>query len=182
MSFEAGRDTAAQVLAKLITVDGDGSGLDADSVDGLTNVGKVLQIVMVEDSTKRSTTAQIPVDNTIPQSDEGSAWASVSFTPVNSSSTIYITVSAQINNTDWYGVIAIFTSGSTNAEAAVLQNASDGVLTCACSLAGWSGARTISSRFGNSNAGFTTLLNQRSDTINFGAIPHSTLTIIEESP
>ena len=34
MSFEAGRDTAAQVLAKLITVDGDGSGLDADCTMG----------------------------------------------------------------------------------------------------------------------------------------------------
>ena len=30
------RDTAAEILAKLITVDGDGSGLDADTVDGLT--------------------------------------------------------------------------------------------------------------------------------------------------
>jgi len=184
MAARAGRDDSAQILVKLLTVDGDSSGLDADLLKGVDSIpGKILQVATEETSALFTTSATIAQDDSIPQSSEGLQWISNAFTPINSSSTVIVIANAFLGSAGGQGaVVPIFTSEATDAKAVmeiVLEDSqSIGNATCIAIIAGWSGARTVSSRFGRTGAA-ALYLNGRAAARLFSTTTKSTLTIIE---
>lgn len=82
----------------------------------------VRQIVSSFSSALSSTTAQIPGDDTIPQSNEGAQFLSVSITPQSSTSSLWVgvVVGAWTSNTIATGCGAIFRDTGANALAAAL--------------------------------------------------------------
>ena len=96
-----------------------------------------------------STTAQIPADNTIPQSNEGAQFLSVSITPQSASSYLYVcvVVGAWTANAISTGCGAIFRDSGANAIAAalgtILQSGSSNQFQIACVVASGSTAATV---------------------------------------
>lgn len=118
----------------------------------------VIQIQSDEDGSIHTTTDAIPLDDTIPQSDEGEECQTLSFTPLQADSKIRIEWKGFTagNNSDG-SIVALFQSASADALDASAPVAGHNV-TLGKTLDSWgTTARTISVRFGragNSTAAY----------------------------
>lgn len=90
---------------------------------GSPSNGKLLvQQVFTQTSAVATGTTLIPVDDTIPQSNEGDQYMSLAITPVSSSNILVITVQAQLaSSVATYLCGALFQDSTANALAAALQ-------------------------------------------------------------
>jgi hypothetical protein len=108
------------VLALLLTVDGSGSGLDADTVRGAVVSNLYRQAVSVDISAATGSTS-IPLDNTTPLISEGTQVATLSITPSDNTNLVEVTASFNVYATGADGgapigeasVIAALFRGST---------------------------------------------------------------------
>lgn len=156
---------------------------------GIIAPGVVAQRVVVETQSLGSSAANIPFDDTIPQSNEGDQWLSTSFTPTNAASSIYVTAVVPVYQPELAGIVtvlALFTSESADAKAlAKTYNGTasnyDSVLLIQKKLTGWAGARTVSVRVGASAASLF-YLNGRPTPYTLGRKETSYLEIIEVLP
>lgn len=126
-----------------------------------------------------TTTATIPYDSTIPQSGEGSELFSVNFTPKSALSTIRIEAVLSVNTNNAVTIFALFDGGANALQVAATQGASATMqhVTLLHEMPSWTGAKTISIRWG-SNSG-TSTLNQFPGPVTFGGVIASYLTIQE---
>ena len=147
----------------------------------------VLQTRDLIDGTVYSTSAAFPLDDTIPQSDEGAALQSLNFTPVSSDSTIRVEWSGQISGpTTSSVVVALFHSGSADA-IDVKFSVTDATVIIAwvpkllATLPSWGTTqRTFSTRFGNVNGSSTIYSGSSSNGTNrYGGAMNSALTVTE---
>jgi hypothetical protein len=82
--------------------------------------GTVLQVQMTESGALATSSAIIPLDDTIPQITEGTEYMTVTITPTSASSTLYIQVTMMISNSGPnYRTIALFQDSTANALASV---------------------------------------------------------------
>jgi hypothetical protein len=151
--------------------------------------GKVAQVVMVSDSTSKSTSSQIPLDNTMPQQSEGAAYTEldVSFTPINPSSTLFIEVLVKGSiNTVATAAIALFKDSDANALESDLFTSSGAAYLHRYEIqhkvvTAGSGARTYKVRFGPLQSAIM-YLNTSSGTPYLGGTVRSSIKITEVLP
>lgn len=178
--------TAANLLVAIKTVDGAGSGLDADKVDGveLTNIVKVYTTTL---TTRMDITSVIPLDNTIPQNTEGTEVFTVTLTPTAATNKLIFLVKLTYSlSTGKYGIAALFQDTTANAlDTAILGygDSPKGTTTFTFEVAaGTASETTFKVRAGlNSNGGGDHLYINGDNSINplFGGKCVSSITVIE---
>lgn len=125
---------------------------------GLTGFKKIAQVVRFESQSLGSSSANIPLNDSIPQITQGDQFITQAFTPVNAGSTIYVRLEIPVfnrNATAQSIIAALFLNDDTNAKAVASINPSpaaawDGIITINKSLPSWTGAKTFSVRLGGS--------------------------------
>lgn len=137
----------------------------------LTGSGSVVcGVGYAETTTKTSTAVAIPADNTTPQITEGAEMLSLVYVPKFSTSYLYITVSASVNNaSNIPQTVAVFRNGAANAVGSFsgVAYGRSGTLTFTFRIPATSTASTtLSVRYGASTG--TSYLNQ-TDTSTFAA-------------
>jgi hypothetical protein len=153
--------------------------------------GKVAQVVVATSNTAASTTANTPLDNTVPQSSEMSAYSSldITITPANSASTIIVEFEVFVaSSTVGTTTLAIFKDSDTSASTAgyfTSSGADYGAMQRIrfVETAG-SGARTYKLYFGRNNGGAGSRYIGRTDAASplFGAAMVNTATAMEVLP
>lgn len=145
--------------------------------------GSVVQVVNVQSGTYGSTTATIPLDNTIPQNTEGTEFFTLSITPTSATSKLLIQVGAQTAPTGaaWI-TIALFKDSIANAlsAASTYQNVSTGANTQSLSYymtAGSTSTTTFKLRYGIT--GGTAVINGTGGTALFNGTSSTYMTIME---
>ena len=148
--------------------------------------GKCLQSVSAYSSTEVSTTAAIPLDNTVPLISEGLEVVSKAFTPVSATSNIHIYATLSWGpSTSARAITSLFDSRSTDSIATVWMNETNTEMihsTILCVVAsGSTTARTYSMRTGPAGASYTVRVNSSGGgTSYFGStIPTSGIIITE---
>lgn len=141
--------------------------------------GSVIQVVNVQLGTASSTTSQIPVDGSIPQSSEGAEVFTLSITPTSASSKLFVQViiSAAPVGSGWI-TEALFQDSSTNAAAfsnAYMPTSTGGLVVPLnyYMTAGTTSATTFKVRYGGTG-GNTSRLNWDN-----GGLVGSSMTIME---
>ena len=133
-----------------------------------------------ETTTKTSTASLIPPDNTIPQITEGAQMLSVTYTPKLSTSFLFVTVSACVNNAGNVPItVAVFRDSTANAVASQTSTSygRGGTITFTFRISASSTASTtLTVRYGSSTG--TSYLNQ-TDTSTYAAGVVSTILIQE---
>jgi hypothetical protein len=85
--------------------------------------GKLLQVAQQTFATVYTTTASIPADNTIPQSDEGDEMWTANFTPVSATSKLYVRLVLPVGGSAALGVIvALFLNVETDCRIATITS------------------------------------------------------------
>ena len=148
--------------------------------------GTVLQVVNVQTGAYSSTTAQIPLDTTIPQNTEGTELFTVAITPTSSTSKLLIQVNVMfcVTASQWC-TIALFKDSTANALAAVpayINIATAGITTSMqyFMTAGTTSATTFKLRYGQPSAGATIGINgPTAGAAFFGGVCISGMTIKE---
>lgn len=196
MGTEAGLDerfdaletatTASNLLTSIKTVDGTGSGLDADTVDGveLTGIVKVYSGTL---TTRKDITTTIPLDNTIPQITEGSEVLTVTLTPTSATNKLVFTITLTYSVTSGkYGIAALFQDTTANALYAGILGYGDspkGTTTLTYTMvAGTTSETTFKVRAGlNASSGSDRLYINGDNTINpfFGGVSVSSIIVTE---
>lgn len=152
--------------------------------------GKVAKTVFSALTSSGTVTAQIPLDNTVPQSTEGTQILSASITPTNSSSTLIVEVELWLasNSTTEAAISALFRDSDANAVAGQIcfdQSAFSRncyVMKYAVS-AGSTSATTFKVRVGRSGAAATITYNgSPAGASELGAIAKSSIKITEVLP
>lgn len=174
-----GAGTAGQALIS------NGAGVDPS----FQVTGKVAQVVLTSSTTEASTTAAIPMDGTIPQSGEGTAYASLDtiITPKSASSQIIVEVTlVMAASAIGTNQVALFKDSGANAIAGGLftSGAADyaGVVTLRYSeTSGSTTARTFKIRHGHS-AGSTSYINRTSVADLWSTALFSTMKVTEVLP
>lgn len=159
------------------------------SASGGGGGGKLAQRVCSEDATQKTSTATIPWDDTLPQSNEGTAYdeLNVVITPTSASSALYIEVQLAVYvNSLQYAAAAVFRDAETDCLASnwiVLQSAGyPGTLTIRKKItAGGTSAQTFKVRFGRISGTPTIYLNDYT-TPYFGGSQISSMTVTEVLP
>lgn len=145
--------------------------------------GTLIQVVNVQSGTYASTTAVIPLDNTIPQNTEGTEYFTLSITPTSATSKLFIQVSTSvaITNSGW-GTIALFQD--TTANALAVSTGYTNISTAGFVLAlgyymtaGTTSTTTFKLRYGPS--GNTMVMNGSGGAGNFGGTTGTYMTIME---
>ena len=152
------------------------------AIDGsaLTGVGKVLQIVHVQDGANATTTTIMPKDTTIPQNTEGAEFITLAITPTSATSKLKIDVVLACETNDAaFAVVGLFKDSAAGAIAVNSEytNASTiytSVIINHVITAGSTSAQTFKVRAGRYNAG-TLRINGGL----FGGLTSSTITITE---
>jgi hypothetical protein len=128
-----------------------------------------------ETTTKTSTASLIPPDNTIPQVSEGAEMLSLSYTPKLSTSFLYVTVSACVNNAGNVPItVAVFRDGAANAVACQTSTSygRSGTICYTFRIsANSTAATTLSVRYGSSTG--TSYLNQTDTSTYAGGVVSS---------
>ena len=119
--------------------------------------GKCLQAVSAYSATEVSTTAQIPLDDTVPQISEGLEIVSKAFTPTSATSNIHIYATLSWGpSTSARSITSLFDSRSTDSIATIMMHDSNTEMihsTILCVVAsGSTTARTYSMRTGPSGS------------------------------
>jgi len=150
--------------------------------------GKVAQVVVATTNTPATTTSIIPVDDTIPQSTEGSEFITVSITPTNSSSTLLIDFNAYFSASNLQTVtFTIFRDSGADAIQATIATLSSSnylmpIVAKAIVIAGATSATTFKLRFGPAASSTATLLRTSAASSFFGASDYATFTVTEILP
>lgn len=112
----------ADVLAKVKNVDGAGSGLDADSVDGFS-AADLMYEAYAENSSVAEITTAIPLDDTRPQITEGTQIITVTYTPKVSTNYLIVEFNLLFDTAITYTAIAALFCTSYSATSAVYATA-----------------------------------------------------------
>jgi hypothetical protein len=148
--------------------------------------GSVLQVVNYSFGTYTNTTAQIPIDNTIPQNTEGTELMTVSITPTSSSNKLIIDVlvNACNDNSGRSQTIALFQDSTANAlNASWAYQPSGGTVPMSQMIikhymtAGTTSSTTFKVRYGPSS--LTTFAVNGDGSQKFGGVFISSITITE---
>ena len=85
--------------------------------------GKLLQVAQQTFATVSTTTASIPADNSIPQSNEGDELFTVAYTPVSATSKLYVRLVLPVGGSAALGVIAaLFLNAETDCRIATITS------------------------------------------------------------
>lgn len=151
--------------------------------------GSQVQFSSTSSASGFSTSAVIPLDNTIPQIGEGASVLTLAYTPLNASNTLLIEVSGYVQNSTPAGFIAValFEQGTNDAIGASLTMTSASGASAAESFslrafvsASSINARTYEFRFGTTNGATTAYCNRTATTAAvFGSAGIVLLTIKE---
>jgi hypothetical protein len=156
-------------------------------LNGEGPIKAIAQIVNSETGAVSTGTTTLPNDDTIPQNTEGDQYLSLSITPVNSGSTLYIDVFLELaSSATGVLTVALFQDSTANALAAMQQ---DYVTSAAQTnfafrhkmTAGTTSATTLKVRAGNTSAG-TTTFNGVGGSRLMGGVMASSITITEVLP
>jgi|TARA_B110000285_G_C14796121_1_gene455284 hypothetical protein len=148
------------------------------------NAGKVLQIVNVQDAVIATSTATIPLDDTIPQITEGTEFMTLAITPTSATSRLQIEVSMLLANGSISLIgIALFqdTTASAIASTITYDNANIELVNISLShnmVAGTTSETTFKIRMGSHN-GSTVTFNGRGGSREYGGTNKSSITITE---
>lgn len=131
-------------------------------------------------------TTAIPIDNTIPQISEGTAFLTRTFTPTSTTNLLRIDVTLNFNHSVANEVTVALFDGSTDAIAANFGNIGDtstGGLNCSVSFTHWMTAGTVSEitftvRAGPGASG-TLTVNGSGGVRSFGGVSASSITVAE---
>lgn len=146
--------------------------------------GVVVQSVAGVSTAVNTGAGTIPIDNTIPQNTEGDQYMSLDFTPLYSSSTLHISITAMLSSSAALQITgALFTDSNANAlsATAVRNTAATEINTLHlfhAMAAGTTSQITFKFRAGGSAAG-TTTFNGSGGTRAYGAITHSSIVVTE---
>lgn len=164
------------------------SGTDGSSVNfGTGGNVHATQIVNVETGALATGSTVIPLDDTIPQNSEGDQYMSLSITPTNVSSTLYIDVTfvGTLNTASLNLIVALFQDSTAGALAADLFAPSanlGGSITFRHKMtAGTTSATTFKVRAGPSGSAVLTFNGINGSRI-FGGATASSITITEVAP
>jgi hypothetical protein len=153
--------------------------------------GKVAQVVSVTSNTGATTTANVPLDTTVPQLSEMSAYSSlnITITPTNSSSTIIVEFEVFVSSSALGStVLAIFKDSNTSASTAGYFTSNANEFSAMQRIrfieTAGSGARTYKLYFGRNNGGVGNRYIGRTDGASplFGTAMVNTATAMEVLP
>jgi len=155
------------------------------TLDRLNRAGNVLQVVEASTTTQASTTANIPVDGTIPQNTEGTEILTCSIAPTSSSNKLLIEVVIPVwdGSTSISASAALFQDSTANALSAVIGaniNAgySETMMLSHYMTAGTTSSTTFKLRYGTGSG--TMFINRRNDISNiFGGVIAARMVITE---
>ena len=152
----------------------------------VTGAGKILQIVNDQTGASTTNTTNMPVDDTIPQSNEGGEVLSVAITPSSSSNKLLIQVHVSLNSSSQQGIHAALFQDSTAGALAAQVSYVDGTH-WANSMsfnhfmtAGTTSETTFKVRVG-ANSGSTTRINGVSGARRSGGVGSTSITVTEIS-
>ena len=146
--------------------------------------GTVLQVVNVQTGAVTTTTAVIPVDDTIPQNTEGTELFTLAITPTSATSKLFISATLQMTtNPGGWVAIAIFQDSTANAVMATtgyIASATGGfpISLTSSMTSGTTSSTTFKLRYGPSSSG-TTSVNSLGAGQVFGGVCISSMTIME---
>jgi hypothetical protein len=152
------------------------------AIQNIPRPNGVVQMKVVQSSSKMSSTAIIPKDNTRPQISEGVEFFNLSITPTDVNSTILIKCSFPNVSGDGsaYPVVAIFRNDQTDALIAQAKGIGQSRgLVCVKTVAGTTSPLTISMRFGPNIAGTSYMNADTTNTQYFGGAWIITIYAIE---
>lgn len=141
---------------------GNGITLTDDSLSAIV-IGGLVETV----TTSASDTAQIPADDTIPQSTEGAEYDTITYTPVSTTSTVFVRLSGYADNSsNSLMVIALFKDSETDASRVVPVKASatnnpNAFVLRYHHVPGSTSTITYKMRYGDSSGSSTTYINRR---------------------
>jgi hypothetical protein len=151
--------------------------------------GKVAQVVYTEDASQKTSAVTIPLDDTIPQNTDGTAYAELdtSITPTNASSylLIEVTVPVYASAANSYA-LALFKDSDADAIATCLTYLNTAAASATMIIrvriaAGSTAAKSFKIRFGRTSGSVTMYLNDYS-TPYFGGSFKSSMTVTEILP
>ena len=151
--------------------------------------GKIVQWVYTDDDAVATGNTGVPVDNTIPQNTEGVEYMSLSITPTDSANKLIIYFNGYMtsNNSVSPLVVSLF-QDSTSDALATRSHSSSGTFVMNPDLlhvmtAGTTSSTTFKIRAGpNTGTNYTITFNGYVGSRLTGAIPHSSMIIIEIEP
>lgn len=159
---------------------------DLAAMKTLLGVGKVLQVARATHTAHTTTTASIPMDDTIPQESEGDEIMTLAVTPLSASSTLLIGFFGTVGHSAANGrvALALFQAGTADALHATMSTC-PGAFNVPASLvhyvaSGSTSARTYAVRFGVASG--TGAVNGTSAARLFGGVASCELIALEIAP
>lgn len=156
--------------------------------DGAWAQPKVVQCVRAQTGAVLTATAQIPLDDTIPQITEGAEVLTVAITPTNAANILLVEAVLQgsINTSNRAFSVAVFRDAVANALSANTAPVASSNLPVMCSCvatdtAGSTAATTFRMRAGPGSAN-TLTVNGSNGTRRFGGVNHSSIVVWELTP
>lgn len=148
--------------------------------------GTIIQIVKSQISAVATTTTLVPMDDTIPQNDEGSEFITLAITPTNSSSILMIDAIITFEGNNGQGdntIMSLFQDSTANALASTFADSGAQSFVSNSTLrhsmaAGTTSSTTFKIRLGPQQSG-TLTVNGRSGSRVFGGVAASSLVITE---
>jgi len=158
---------------------------EAGTIDTLQRAGNVLQVVNVQTGAVATGTTTIALDDTVPQSSEGTEFITLAITPTSSTSKLRIDFSVVLNHTVGTAILnaCLFQDAIVNALAAASsQNVNSGgpmiVAGSYYMTAGTTSSTTFKIRCGSPTAG-TVTLNGVNGVRFYAGVSNSFITITE---
>lgn len=186
-----GTTTPAQKLSVAGTIESTSGGIKYPDGTIQTTASKVVQFVSYSSGAKDTTTAKIPMDDTIPQNTEGKQWATLTITPKSATNILVIDIVLQTGKSSSYNqdvAVALFQDNIVNAlAAAATQSPAQGSMGMIplvlkhVMTAGTTDPITFKVRYGVSSD--TAIINGGNNgSRKFGGVCMSTVTITEINP
>lgn len=121
-----GRNTASTGAVEEITL-GTGLSMTGTTLNVSGTTSKLVNYSITQSNVADSTTSQIPIDDTIPQSGEGKEYMTVPYTPATSGNILFIKASGySFGSSAATGVYCIFLDSETDARSANLVSIATG--------------------------------------------------------
>lgn len=180
-------DTFTSLLKGLVPASGGGT-INFLRADGAFSPVSVLQVLQDTYTTHEAITAQIPHDDTVPQSTEGTEILSQAITPSKTTNKVLVTVSVwgTLDNVAAFASMAVFrgTTCINASQMGLIGSGSEDRAQVGCSMTildspSSTSAQTYSVRVGNSDGTTTLSLNGLIGSRLFGGASACTLTVME---